>query len=113
MASPERVVPLASVGIVIAIWVSVSSSGCFILSAQKMVSCGSHAPKIQGAIKLLSKKKNQTSNPAGQLDLKELHTVPWGSASSDCSGLGKGDHKVKGFCRLYRFAGPYCRWRMI
>lgn len=43
------------------------------------------------------KKPKQKPSPAGQLDLKELHAVPWGSANSDCSGLGKGDDKAKGF----------------
>lgn len=70
-----------------------------------MVPISSHMPKIHSAIKVLSKKKKEkesmtkkqhkTNPTTEQLDWKEPHALPWGSANSVPIGFDKGDHKAK------------------
>lgn len=82
----------------------VSAPGGHSSAAQVPIPCGTHIPKIHGAVKLFSKKKKKPTTE--QLDLKELYVVPWGSANSDGIGLGKGDHKVMWFSEITRVCWP-------
>lgn len=43
----------------------------------------------------MTKKQHKTNPTTEQLDWKEPHALPWGSANSVPIGFDKGDHKAK------------------